>query len=653
MATSARVSATATATAAVAAAVGALALAPSGTRLDAAAIAAVIAAYAGVGAVILTARPGHRVGVLMLVGALLWALGELGIAIGSATTGSAATLAGVLGTAARGAGWLVLVLLVPLHFPSGRPAGGQGLVRAAYAAVVLVALSNLLSPEPLDTEMAGVDNPIGLPHAWQWVADLLAVGAIALAAVVLVAVLVALGRHWRRDGELVRQQLSWLFLAFVPPVLLLPLAPTSLVSPWVYALVSLPVPVAVGVALLQRRLYDLQPVVSRTLTYAALSVTLAATYALVVAGVGALLRERGAAWLPWAAAGVVAVAFAPLREVLQRGVTRLTFGRWSAPAEVLATTGRRLADAADVPALLGDVTTEMVDVLGLAHAEVVDAAGRVLATRGTPSGEVEELALAAYGEPVGALRFSGGVLREADRALLRDLALQLGGVVHAAALVDQLRAARERVVLAAEQERRRLRADLHDGLGPALAGLGLLVDRAQNRLRAGEAVDDDLLALRQGLRTTVVDVRGLVEGLRPPAIDDLGLYGALAALGAGLTDPADLQLDLDLPEGRPSLPAAVEVAAYRVAQEALTNVVRHSSATRCRLRATVAADGLELSVSDDGRGFDASRVNGRGVGLGGMAERAREIGGSVEVGRNDEGGTTVMVRLPTREGAAR
>jgi signal transduction histidine kinase len=208
-------------------------------------------------------------------------------------------------------------------------------------------------------------------------------------------------------------------------------------------------------------------------------------------------------------------------------------------------------------------------------------------------------------------------------------------------------------VLAAEQERRRLRADLHDGLGPSLAGLGLLVDRAQNPQRAGEAVDDDLLAVREGLRTTVVDVRGLVEGLRPPAIDDLGLYGALAALGAGLTDPADIQLDLDLPEGRPSLLAAVEVAAYRVAQEALTNVVRHSSATRCRLRSTVAADGLELSVSDDGRGFDPSRVNGRGVGLGGMAERAREIGGSVEVGPNDEGGTTVMVRLPTREGAVR
>ena len=376
-------------------------------------------------------------------------------------------------------------------------------------------------------------------------------------------------------------------IAFAFPLALLPFMPTPWVEPWMFALVTLPIPVAVAVAVLQRRLYDIPLALNKTLTYLLLSAVLAVLYALVVAGVGIMLRDRGATWLPLAAAGVVAVAFAPLRDSLQRGVNRLTYGRWSAPAEVLGETGRRLGDAADGPALLNALTDELVGGLGLRRAEVRDRTGRLLASSGVAEQATEQLPLIAYGEPVGVLCWSGRPLRPSEQSLMSDLAHQIGGVVHTAALFEDLRHTQEQLVVAREQERRRLRNDLHDGLGPSLAGLGFQVDTVQTLLSDGRPAGDRLAALRGGIGETVAEVRRIVEGLRPPAIDELGLFGAVAELGRELAVPAGLRLDLDLPEQHPALPAAVEVAAYRVAQEAITNVVRHAAATSCRVAAAV------------------------------------------------------------------
>ena len=324
-----------------------------------------------------------------------------------------------------------------------------------------------------------------------------------------------------------------------------------------------------------------------------------------------MLDDRGAAWLPWAGAGVVAVAFAPLRDSLQGAVNQLVYGRWSAPAAVLADTGRRLADAADGPALLHALTDELVDGLGLTSAEIRDAGGRTLAHSGGDAEATERLPLTAYGAPVGALHWAGPHLSGSGRSLLVDVAHQIGGAVHTVGLVEELRDARESLVLAREQERRRLRRDLHDGLGPSLAGLGLQVDAMANLLASGQPLGDRLDTLRAGLRGTVVEVRRIVEGLRPPALDDLGLFGALAELGHELSGGTSLELALELPGDAPALPAAVEAAAYRVAQEALTNVVRHAGASRCRVAGSLSDDALVLEVSDDGHGGAGA---GRGVG---------------------------------------
>lgn len=621
-------------------------------RFDDVAIALVVATYTVVALVVELARPGHAVGRLMLAGATAWGFGEglLALSVSGLEDRpgeSSYVLLGVLGSGARGLGWLVLVVALPLAFPDGR-VPWRVATRLTAACIVAFTVATLLSPEPLEERLAGADNPIGLPEAWRLVTDVVALGVIALAFVCLGFAVGSLVRRWRRGDDLLRQQVLVFGLAFAVPLLVLPLVATPWAEPWMFALATLPVPIVVGVALLQRRLYDVQLAVNRTVTYVALSAVLAATYALVIGGVGAMLREGRTPWLPWAAAGVVAVVFAPLRDSLQRAANRLTYGAWSAPAEVLAEASRRLAGAPDGRTLLRELTDELVHGLGLEHAEIRDHADHVLSSSGTVREPADHLDLTAYGIRVGTLAWSGAALRRTDRSLLADLAHQMGGVVHAAGLVDQLQAAQERLVLAREQERRRLRRDLHDGLGPSLAGLGFQVDTVRNLLAAGHPVDDRLAALRTGLRGTVVEVRRIVEGLRPAALDDLGLFGAVAELGHELATGSGLDLTLDLPEGRPLLPAAVEVAAYRITQEALTNVVRHAGAGKCRVAARLTLDALEFEVTDDGRGGAGARA---GVGIGSMRERAGEIGGWLDV-RGLERGTAVTLRLPLRAGAA-
>lgn len=620
---------------------------------DDVAIVLVVATYAVVGVVVELARPGHGVGRVMLAGSFSWGCGEalIAVALTSDPIGPGAALSGVVGTVGRGLGWLLLVVGLPLLFPDGKPP--RYAVRLAGAGILLFVVGSAIAPEPLEERLAGVDNPIGVSEAWRPVADLIAVGALAVAFVSLLIAIRGLVRRWRRGDLLERQQVLIFAVAFALPLLLLPLIASPWVDPWMFALVTVPVPVAVAVALLQRRLYDVQLAVNRSLTYASLSLALASLYALVVGGVGAMVAGRGAVWLPWVAAGVVAVAFAPLRDSLQRGANRLIHGRWSTPAEVLAETGHRLADAADGPALLQALTDELVHGLGLGHAEITDRTGRALARTGTRREAGCRLELTAYGSGVGALDWSGPNLRDDERRLLEDVARQMGGVVHTAGLVEELRIAQEKLVGAREQERRRLRRDLHDGLGPALAGLGFQVDTITNLVRDGHPVDDRLDRLQLGLRGTVGEVRRIVEGLRPPSLDDLGLFGAVAELGHELVGGAGVQLSLDLPTVRPVLPAAVEVVAYRVAQEALTNVVRHAGARTCRVSATLSDTVLALDVSDDGHARHewSGEPSSQGVGLRSMRERADEIGGRVDV-RALAQGTVVALWLPLRAGAS-
>jgi signal transduction histidine kinase len=294
----------------------------------------------------------------------------------------------------------------------------------------------------------------------------------------------------------------------------------------------------------------------------------------------------------------------------------------------------------------------IADTLRLPYVAVELAAesGQAAATHGTPAAGVAlRLPLVHAGERVGTLligaRAHGETLDPADRRLLEDFARRASAAASAVALSVEVQRSRERLVTAREEERRRLRGDLHDGLGPTLAGAVLTIDAARRVLASDPQGADALLdRAAASVEGTVTDLRRVVYALRPPALDQLGLVGALAQQAATLSmGDVDLICEVVAPDPMPPLPAAVEVAAFRIAQEALTNVARHSEARRAVVSIAVDA-ALRLDVRDDGLGLpDHPRT---GVGLTSMRERSTELGGSFEIARADGGGTLVRVRLP-------
>jgi signal transduction histidine kinase len=622
-------------------------------RWNEAAVAAVVVAYAAVGALILWHRPGHAVGRIAVAIAPVWGIGQALVATSYRTLhqhpeSHAGALGSVLGSTLRGLPWLVAVLWLPLRFPDGargRTRLHRVAERISMATIVAFTVASVFPPKLTDLRVDHVDNPLAAPGVLGDTARALAGLDLLLGAIAIGLAVATLVQGYRRGGPLTRQQTLLFGLAFLPPLAALAMSFSDAAGPWLFGLCTIPLPVAIGVAVLQRRLYDLPLAANRSLTYGALSLAIAGLYAVTVGGVGTMLRQEGAAWVPWLAAGVVAVSFAPMREGLQRGANRVIYGQWSQPGEVLARTKERVADAGDLTALLESLATELVDDLGLGYAEIIDREGHPLAAAGTPGGETDSLPLVAYGERVGTMRWTRRALRDTDRHLLEELAGQLGTVAHASGLLASVRAAQERLVLAREEERRRLRRELHDGLGPALAGLTLQVDTVRNQV--GGRADEQLLALRGGIQATVLEVRRIVEGLRPAVLDDLGLAEAVHQL-AGNTP--SLTVDVDAAQ-LTRLPAAVEVAAYRIVQEGLANATKHAEARRASVTLSTGQDVLHVVVCDDGSGELQPREGG--VGLGSMRERAEEIGGSFEISATPGQGTTVRARLPLTGRAVR
>jgi signal transduction histidine kinase len=258
------------------------------------------------------------------------------------------------------------------------------------------------------------------------------------------------------------------------------------------------------------------------------------------------------------------------------------------------------------------------------------------------------------GELVIGLRYGESRLDAADEQVLTLLAAPLAVAVQARGLADDLRDSRERIITGREEERRRMRRDLHDGLGPVLTAVVLNADAARRLIETEPERSSVLLAeLRDQTIGAIEEIRRLVYGLRPPALDGLGLVGALREYAAMVSHRADgvaLAVTVDAPATLAELPAAVEVAVYRIATEALTNVIRHSSATAAAVRLTVETDALRLAVCDNGVNTESEWKPG--VGLTSIRERAAELGGQCEI-RYDRTGCTVDVVLPLAEGVRR
>ena len=418
-----------------------------------------------------------------------------------------------------------------------------------------------------------------------------------------------------------------------------------------------------AVAILRYHLFDIDLIINRVLVYGSLTSCVVAIYVLVVGYFGTLLDIRGGFVPSLVVTGIVAVLFQPLRGRLQRAVNRLMYGEREEPYRVLARLGQRLESAFDPAATLPTLVQTVAESLKLPYVAISlrwRDTDEDLVAIGAPTTEPMWFPLTYQGELVGQLlvspRRGEATLAEADRRLLADLARQAGVAVHAVRLTgdlqrsnEDLRAAREHLVSAREEERRRLRRDLHDGLGPALASASLKVGAIRRLLdRDRGAADALLLDLGRDIGATTDDIRRLVYALRPPALDELGLIGAIRERvtqdHTTAADDGGLRVEVDTPESLPPLPAAIEVAAYRIAQEALTNVLRHAHARNASIRLALEADALCLEIVDDGVGISPERKGG--VGLRAMRERAEEVGGTFAAEAVHGGGTRIIARLP-------
>jgi two-component system NarL family sensor kinase len=328
------------------------------------------------------------------------------------------------------------------------------------------------------------------------------------------------------------------------------------------------------------------------------------------------------------------------------------FGRRGDRYDVVSSVAERLESTRRVdeqlPVLAGAVASAFK--VPFVRVEVVTpAGGTVSASHGEPVEDAQEVDIGYHGERVGRLtlprRGLRSMLSRRDQDLLVDLVRQAAVAIRSSLLAEELQESRERLVLGREEDRRRIRRDLHDGLGPTLGGVAMRLDAAGNAVESDPESSRGLIRqARTEVRDALDDVRRLVHDLRPPALDDLGLRAALEQQAQRVSPEVAVTVDVS---GVGGLPAAVEVAAYRIVAESLNNVVKHAQASSATVRLREAGGALEVEVRDDGRGI-AEEVTA-GVGLLSLRERAEELGGRFEVQCPAAGGTVVRAFLPVPE----
>ena len=418
---------------------------------------------------------------------------------------------------------------------------------------------------------------------------------------------------------------------------------------WVGSWMMIALSVSFGLALLRYRLWDIDLFLSRAFVYGSLMALLLVVYLGVISGMQTWFNSSSPI-ANFAATILVAGLIQPLRDGLQRLAARYLFGDRDDPMRVLGELGQRLEVVGDSAEILPTIVDSIASSLRVPWVAIALREGNghtIAAEHGTPSAKPLVLPLTYQGDLVGELRVeprtAADSFNERDLDLLQSVARQAGTAVNAVQLTHDLRRSRQHIVTAREEERRRLRRDLHDGLGPTLAAQVFRIGAARQLIERDPVKADQLLEnLEMGMEETLADIRRLVYALRPPSLDQLGLTGAIR----DYVRKYDTQfaIDLSLPEKLPAISAASEVAVFRIVQTALDNVAQHAGAACCELTLSIVGSDLILEIADDGVGISAEYQ--AGVGLTSMRERAEEPGGTFTIRPMQPNGTYLMARLP-------
>ena len=617
------------------------------------------------GAIILSRAPGHRIGRVLIGFGTLWAVD--GFAESWAAHGWAG---GVPGTGAAlwfyervGAFLLLGLPLLLTLYPDGRFLTGRwgvisrvGLGLAALLPVaLLLAPVAALYPDPADVPPAvDVDAPALPLPAGVWIVVLTVARALTFVAL-LIPVAVVVVRQHRADGQ-DRTRLRWLWWAALICVLVVVVSLLVPGSTMAYLALVLAVTVtaaSVTVGIVRPDLVDIDALLAGTLVSAGVAaVVIALDLALLAAGTALLGEQLDQRSVTVVVLIVAVVLYGPLRHWLGGWVRRLLVGRRADRYTVVSSLAQRLESSGGVDDQLPALAAAVAEAFKVTYVgvEVIRPGGEsLLAEHGRAPAATTELPITYQGARIGRLLLPAqgfrALMSRRDQALLLDVVRQAAIAVRTATLARELQLSRERLVLGREEDRRRIRRDLHDGLGPVLGGVALRLDAAGNAIATDPDRGRRLVAQsRQDVTDALADVRRLVHGLRPPALDDFGLVAALEHQ----VEAASSALEVDLSAGDlGALPAAVEVAAFRIVAEALTNVVRHAGAQHCRVTLTRDEQALRIEVADDGHGIDPDVV--AGVGLRSLRERADELGGQCEVRCPPAGGTVVRALLPIGE----
>lgn len=649
---------------------------------------AMILGYSTVGAVLASRSPRNPIGWLMIAVGLLFAVTGFTseYVVYAFETNPGSLPFGPIVALVSNTTWLPMftaVILLVLLFPSGRVPGPRWrrLPTAILGFSALAFVGGVLYAGELDLDGVRIINPIGV-EALQPVMNTAAtvgwIGLIYFSAPLSIAALVL--RYRRSRGE-ERQQMRWLaYIAAMTAVVSVAGIATALVmgESFVntvagdifalvgFGLVGIGVPIAMGVAVLRYRLYDLDLVVKKTLLYASVAVLLAATFLVVAVAIGAIAGRTQTGAI--VAAAVIGIAFWPALRLARRLADRIVYGRRATPYEVLAEFSDRVGGSYASEDVLGRMATVLRDAVGARSAVVWLRVGTelrpaaVVPTEDAPdpvriTDEVlpelpAETAMEVRdgGELLGALAVSmppNDPMNPSRERLVRDLAAQAGLVLRNVRLIEELRASRQRLVAAQDEERRKLERNIHDGAQQQLVALQVK-QRLAGQLAAREPEKAQVLLeqLQEETQAALEDLRDLARGIYPPLLADRGLAAALESQARKAPIPVRLEADVV-----DRYPQDVEATVYFCALEALQNVSKYAEATNAIVRLAQEDGHLAFSITDDGRGFDPHST-GHGSGLQGMADRLAAIDGTLEVRSAPKEGTVVSGRIPLREVAS-